>query len=207
MLVDWDGRIIAESFAQAQGEWMTEEYVPFEGKLVFNVPPDAGPQSLLGTLILRKDNPSGLPEHDDAFEIPVRFDKSDQTYLPPTYPDPGTPPESPKPGDNAAITVPLGGEGSMLGLSIEAVRVLEDSRCPQGAQCVWAGRVRIATVWTYRDGETVRDIELELGVPKSSGPYQVTLAEVSPTYRIMGDDPQDYIFTFKVRILEPESPT
>src|SRR3989338_5821827 len=75
VLVDWDGRIIAESFAQAQGEWMKEEYVPFEGKLVFNGPTDAGPQSLLGTLILRKDNPSGLPEHDDAFEIPVRFDK------------------------------------------------------------------------------------------------------------------------------------
>src|SRR3989338_3617253 len=29
VLTDWDGRIIAQMPAQAQGEWMTTEYVPF----------------------------------------------------------------------------------------------------------------------------------------------------------------------------------
>jgi hypothetical protein len=70
-LVDWDGKILAEGVAQARGEWMTEDFVPFEATLVFAVPQDI--PSRRGTLILRKDNPSGLPENEDAFEIPVTF--------------------------------------------------------------------------------------------------------------------------------------
>ena len=37
-LTDWDGRIIAEVPAQAQGEWMTTEYVPFVATLTFENP-------------------------------------------------------------------------------------------------------------------------------------------------------------------------
>lgn len=71
VVTDWDGRIIGEGFATAQGEWMTEEFVPFSGQINFSVPVEtAYPR---GTLIFRKDNPSGLPEHDDALEIPVTF--------------------------------------------------------------------------------------------------------------------------------------
>ena len=77
-LVDWDGRIIAESFATAQDEWMTEEFVPFEGEIEFENPSfpgaDDGHFSRRGTIIFQKDNPSGLPEHDDALEIPVWFE-------------------------------------------------------------------------------------------------------------------------------------
>ena len=78
VLVDWDGLIIAQHYAQAQGEWMTEEFVPFEGKLEFQNPVFPGADqdhfSRRGALILQKDNPSGLPEHDDALEIPIRFE-------------------------------------------------------------------------------------------------------------------------------------
>jgi len=70
VLVDWDGRIIAEGVATAEGEWMTEEFVPFRATLEFETP-DYGER---GTIILRKDNASGLPEHDDALEVPIRFD-------------------------------------------------------------------------------------------------------------------------------------
>lgn len=68
-LVDWDGRILAQGIAQAQGDWMTEEFVPFEATLIFVADPNA--YSNRGALILRKDNPSGLPQYDDALEIPV----------------------------------------------------------------------------------------------------------------------------------------
>ncbi|MDP2650452.1 MAG: Gmad2 immunoglobulin-like domain-containing protein [bacterium] len=70
VLTDWDGKIIAQWYAQADGDWMTEEFVPFEGTLEFEKP-EFGER---GTLILRKDNPSGLPEHDDALEIPIFFE-------------------------------------------------------------------------------------------------------------------------------------
>lgn len=69
-LTDWDGKIIAQGIATAQGEWMTANFVPFKATLTYNFA-DAGAYSNRGTLILKKDNPSGLPEHDDALEIPV----------------------------------------------------------------------------------------------------------------------------------------
>jgi hypothetical protein len=72
VLTDWDGRIIAESYATAKGEWMTTEFVPFEATLTFTV--DENAYSDRGYLILRKSNASGLPEHDDALEIPVVFE-------------------------------------------------------------------------------------------------------------------------------------
>ena len=75
VLTDWDGRIIAESFITAGGDWMTEDKVPFSGELTFTSPYSEGDPDFMrrGTLIFQKDNPSGLPENDDALEIPIRF--------------------------------------------------------------------------------------------------------------------------------------
>jgi len=72
-LVDWDGKIIAQGIATAKDNWMTEEFVPFEAKLEFVA--DKNAYSNRGALILKKDNPSGLPEHDDALEVPILFAK------------------------------------------------------------------------------------------------------------------------------------
>jgi hypothetical protein len=70
-LTDWDGKIIAQGIASAQEDWMTTEFVPFTATLTYNTADISGQYSNKGTLILKKDNPSGLPEHDDALEIPV----------------------------------------------------------------------------------------------------------------------------------------
>ena len=74
-LVDWDGKIIAEGFVTATGDWMTTEFVPFAGSLEFTSPYKEGDEVFMkrGSLIFKKDNPSGLPENDDAVEIPVLF--------------------------------------------------------------------------------------------------------------------------------------
>ena len=69
VLTNWDGLIIAEGYATAQDDWMTEDYVPFEATLEFDKPKDGE----RGSLILKKSNASGLPEHDDALEIKVFF--------------------------------------------------------------------------------------------------------------------------------------
>jgi len=37
VLTDWDGRIIAQHYATAQGEWMTEDFVPFSSELSFEL--------------------------------------------------------------------------------------------------------------------------------------------------------------------------
>lgn len=69
ILVDSYGNTVAEGHVTAQGEWTTEEFVPFLGNLQFN----NYIKGSKGKLILKKDNPSGLPEHDDSIEIPIVF--------------------------------------------------------------------------------------------------------------------------------------
>lgn len=68
-LTDWDGKIIAQGIASAKSDWMTTEFVPFEATLTFSA--DKNVYSNKGSLILKKDNPSGLSQNDDALEIPV----------------------------------------------------------------------------------------------------------------------------------------
>ena len=64
-----DGTELARGFVTADGDWMTEEFVPFEGELAFEV---TGPTPAV--LVLMRDNPSDLPEHDAAarYELTLR---------------------------------------------------------------------------------------------------------------------------------------
>lgn len=74
-LTDWDGLIIAEGYVMADGEWMTTDYVPFTGTLNFTTPfCQTEEYCKRGTVIFKKDNPSGLPEHDDAAEMTIKFE-------------------------------------------------------------------------------------------------------------------------------------
>lgn len=85
VLVNWDGLVIAQGYATAQGEWMTQEMVPFTGVLEFTdvlplteeVEDLAQLQDFMkkGALILQRGNPSGLPENEDAIEFSIRFAK------------------------------------------------------------------------------------------------------------------------------------
>jgi hypothetical protein len=70
LLKDAGGKVIAEKYATAKGEWMTQDFVPFEGTLEFKKPRSSD----RGMLIFKKDNPTGRPEHDHALEIPVFFE-------------------------------------------------------------------------------------------------------------------------------------
>lgn len=81
LLTDWDGKIIAESYATATGDWMTEEFVSFAATVDFESPYHSGDPEFMrrGFLILKKDNPSGLSENDDSLEIPILFEAQSQT--------------------------------------------------------------------------------------------------------------------------------
>jgi hypothetical protein len=67
ILVDASGTVIARGFCSAKSDWMTDQFVPFEGMVEF-LRTGAGDR---GTLILKKDNASDIPEFDDALQIPV----------------------------------------------------------------------------------------------------------------------------------------
>ncbi len=67
-LLDENGKEIARGHAEAKGEWMTENFVPFAATLEFkNFPGNHG------TLVLEKDNPSGIPVHSSSIKIPIKF--------------------------------------------------------------------------------------------------------------------------------------
>lgn len=67
-LLDNAGKELAAVPAAAQGNWMTNNFVPFIATLDI----DAGAVKE-GKLILKNDNPSGLPENDKSIEIPLKF--------------------------------------------------------------------------------------------------------------------------------------
>lgn len=68
---DSAGALVGQGYAQALRDWMTEEYVPFESTIILTTSPVSGTE---GEIILRKDNPSGLPEHDDHLSVPIVFE-------------------------------------------------------------------------------------------------------------------------------------
>ena len=70
-LFDDNGYLLGITIAQALGDWMTEDFVPFSATLPFAVP-----FTPKGRLILEKDNPSGLLEYADELTIPVYFKKA-----------------------------------------------------------------------------------------------------------------------------------
>ena len=65
---DGDGTELGVGIAQAQGNWMTLDLVPFKVSVSFKTP-----KSSEGTLLLHNDNPSGLPENDKELRVPIRF--------------------------------------------------------------------------------------------------------------------------------------
>lgn len=72
-LYDGQGKLLAATTAQAKSDWASEDFVPFEAKLEF-LPPETGK----GTLVLEKDNPSGLAENADELRMPVFFSQEDR---------------------------------------------------------------------------------------------------------------------------------
>ena len=68
-VLDKDGNILVQSYATAQGEWMTEDFVPFKGDIKI-------PSSYIGpaTLVLHRSNASGLPENDAQVSFPFNIE-------------------------------------------------------------------------------------------------------------------------------------
>ena len=63
---DAAGTVLTTVVAQAEGEWMTTAFVPFTATATV-------PASYIGpaTIVLKKDNPSGLSEHDASASYPI----------------------------------------------------------------------------------------------------------------------------------------
>ncbi len=68
-VVDEKGTELGSGSIQAVGNWMTEDFVPFKGKISFDKT-----LSKTGFLIFENSNPSGLKENAEEFKLPVKFE-------------------------------------------------------------------------------------------------------------------------------------
>ncbi len=67
-VLDQTGKVIGGGIAQATKDWMTKDPVPFKASVTFTKPNKES-----GSLVFKKDNPSGLLQYDDKFILPIKF--------------------------------------------------------------------------------------------------------------------------------------
>ncbi|MFA6428438.1 MAG: GerMN domain-containing protein [Candidatus Buchananbacteria bacterium] len=65
-LIGQNNQVLAQSYVQAIDDWMQTGYVRFKGAIEFKVT-----TTTTGLLVFSKDNPSGLPQNDQTFSLPV----------------------------------------------------------------------------------------------------------------------------------------
>lgn len=95
-------------------------------------------------------------------------------------------------GDN----VRLGQKAYVDGPIVEPIAIIEDSRCPADAQCVWAGRVRVKMIW-HRGNGTKQPFEVELGKAVHLADGRFALTAVRPDKRSgAAIANRDYRFSF-----------
>jgi hypothetical protein len=93
--------------------------------------------------------------------------------------------------------VALGHPVAVADLTITPISVVEDSRCPINARCVWAGRI---VVETQVDGAGWQDVlPLTLGEPGTTRGHVLNLTSAEPGNMAGGPrvQPEDYRFTFE----------
>ena len=83
-------------------------------------------------------------------------------------------------------------------LAIAFLRVVEDSRCPQGVQCVRAGEAKVEVMLTLQD-RVENGILSTAAEPRSAslGPYVVHLVRLDPLPTTVGP-PSRYTATLRV---------
>ena len=73
-IYDANGKELGVAVAQAEGNWMTQDFVPFHALLEFE-----NPETETGKLVLEKDNPSDIRELDDSLIVPIKFGQGSQS--------------------------------------------------------------------------------------------------------------------------------
>ena len=105
-----------------------------------------------------------------------------------------TTPKAPLPdGRNVAL-----GQATFVdGPVIQPVEVLEDSRCPVGTHCIWAGQVRVKMLWLRPTGEK-KPFEVTLGERTQIADGSILLESVRPDRRKdQAIKPGDYRFSMR----------
>jgi len=95
-----------------------------------------------------------------------------------------------------AGSVRLGQTATVGPLRVTPVKVLEDSRCPMEARCIWTGRVRLEVRVSHAGHSGIHELATDKPLAVAGGSLE--LAGVMPprsTQRRIS--PRDYRFTFR----------
>ena len=101
-----------------------------------------------------------------------------------------------RPNQDRASEAKLGQTVNLGGPMVTPLAVLEDSRCPKEARCIWAGRVRLSVRVATGAGSAVRELASDKPLQVADG--QLLLASTMPPRSTQHAlVPSDYRFTLK----------
>ncbi|GBD34208.1 hypothetical protein HRbin34_00533 [bacterium HR34] len=69
-LYDNENNLLGSAILKAKDNWMTENFVPFEGELDFKQP-----KTKTGKLLFLSANPSGIAEYQKVYSVPIKFEE------------------------------------------------------------------------------------------------------------------------------------
>jgi hypothetical protein len=97
---------------------------------------------------------------------------------------------------SASASIGFGGEAMLNGIRIRPIAVVEDSRCPINARCVWAGRLILTVEIDQRGGSETLRTNVTLGQPFRIESGTLTLVAAEPD-KLTGGPPARQ-FTFEL---------
>jgi len=97
------------------------------------------------------------------------------------------------------VKLRLNESSKFTNLTLTPTKVIEDSRCPKGVNCIWAGTVKVSLIINSAVGRSTPTIELGKSVTTES--EKITLVSVEPMKTTVQIAAGDYLLTFKVEKL------
>jgi hypothetical protein len=100
--------------------------------------------------------------------------------------------------EEGVVTLALGQTAKFGALAITPLELIEDSRCAEGLQCIWAGTVRVKLQTVSGLGTSEQTIEM--GKSLTTEAEEIKFLATSPSKQAEAATPEeDYRFTFEVQ--------
>ncbi|MEM6928948.1 MAG: hypothetical protein AAF602_18560 [Myxococcota bacterium] len=101
------------------------------------------------------------------------------------------------------FTLAIGEQLRVDAVTVALESLVEDSRCPEGVQCIWAGQTTFGVAMST-DGERVAGEVIWPGEPMAASGYTLELTEVQPPKTAPATiEESQYRATFVVRRAAP----
>lgn len=102
------------------------------------------------------------------------------------------------PVGSGTVTLKVNEQGSVFGITLTPLEILEDSRCPIDVQCIQAGTLRVLV--RIETPDNTSEQELAFNEVVKTEVSEITLVQVNPiTDSASSIDSSEYTLTFKIK--------